>query len=484
MFRVELPRFGTFTAFRDAARLLASHRIPGAEVQWARAGAPQGLFDPDPLPASTGPHEVLATRDFLNLAAAVACHSAADGLPTLYQALLRLQDDRRFLANPADPIGAGLARLAKSVRRDIHKMHAFVRFFELPAPGPRRAFAAWFEPQHLILEAAAPFFVKRFADMDWLIATPEGTVRFDGHLSLDPPEARPDLPTDAGHDLWQVYFRNIFNPARLMPRAMRSEMPVKYWKNLPEARAIADMIAQAPARVAAMQAAGATVAPARALRMAARARKAAVVTVPQTMAEAQAQAAACTGCALCEAATQTVWGAGDPSAALMIVGEAPGDHEDLQGRPFIGPAGQLLRQLMAKAGLTPDRVWLTNAVKHFKFIPRGKKRLHQNPNRSEVDHCRPWLGIERRMIAPRLTLALGATAAYALTGDSAPLISRRGRIERAQDGGPVLISWHPSAILRASGNAAALHAELAADLKHAADLIADQEYQVPAPNMI
>lgn len=464
MYRVELPRFGTFDAFRKGARRLASHRVPGEAVEWARPGDPAGLFPAEPLP-DLGPHPVTATKDFLTLAQTAACHRAPDTLADLYGALLRLQEDKGFLKNPADPQVNRLEKLAKSVRRDIHKMHAFVRFHELPTETNRRRFAAWFEPSHLILETATPFFAKRFADMDWLIATPEGVARFDGALTLHDPVERPDLPEDAGHDLWAVYFANIFNPARIKPQAMRSEMPVKYWKNLPETRLIAQMMADAPARVEKMRQAAATTAPARAARITARLRVAPDESVPETLAQAREQALRCTRCHLCEAATQTVWGEGNAQADLMIVGEAPGDQEDLQGRPFVGPAGQLLRQVMGEVGLDPARVWLTNAVKHFKYVPRGKVRLHQSPNRSEIDHCRWWVGLERRLIAPRLTLALGATAALSLTGNASPLTPRRGGVEAARDdGGPVMISWHPSAILRAREGADRMRGELAADI--------------------
>lgn len=467
MIQVDLPRFGRFQVWRDAARQLAGHRVAPDQVAWGDAG----LFGTDPVPPS-GPHPVTASNEFLALAQTVASHSDPERWALLYAALIRLQQDRGFIANPADPLTDRLARMAKSVRRDIHKMHAFVRFHELPAQGPRRSFAAWFEPEHPILEAGAPFFARRFADMDWLIATPEGIACFDGTLNFQPPAPRPTLPPDASHDLWQTYFANIFNPARIKTQAMRSEMPVKYWKNLPETGLIAQMLADAPRRVQAMRDAGATVAPAFAARVTARIRQVPDDRPPDTLNAARQQASRCTRCDLCHAATQTVWGEGDPSAPLMIVGEAPGDHEDLQGRPFVGPAGQLLRQTMAGAGLDPSQAWLTNAVKHFKFTPRGKRRIHQNPATGEIRHCKWWLDIERRLVRPRLTVALGATAAFALTGDRAPLTPRRGSVETALDGDPVLITWHPSLILRLDPKPAAqARQQFAADLTQAARMM-------------
>ncbi len=451
--RVALPMLGAAAAWRAAARRLASHGIAADQVSWARDGAGASLFDDDPLPDRDGPRPVIASKPLIALLETVICHDDPQAPSLAYQALLRHQRDRRAIANPADALTVRLQALAKSVRRDIHKMHAFLRFRELPGAGPRRRFAAWFEPSHLIVERATPFFARRFGDMDWIILTPQATARFEqGELTFSPPpETRPDLPEDASEALWGTYFQNTFNPARVKIAAMKSEMPVKYWKNLPETRLIPQMLADAGARVAAMRAAMPSQPPAHVGRILDRLAPAPLPDQPQSLDEAALAARGCTRCSLCEAATQVVWGEGDPTAALMIVGEQPGDHEDLQGRPFVGPAGRLLRQEMAQAGLGP--VWLTNAVKHFKFRPRGKLRLHQNPDRGEIEHCRWWLGLERRFVAPRLTLALGGSAAYALTGRAGRLTERRGRVERALDGGDVLVSWHPSYILRLDGAA-------------------------------
>lgn len=447
-YAVTLPDRGTYDAWRAAARVALSHRVGPEQIDWTGGG---GLFAGADLPGEAGAHRVSVPQAFLKLAESVIWHSDPERLPLLYHALWRIDWREGDPLSQADPLGRRLHLMDKAVRRDIHKMHAFVRFRELPAHGPRRRFAAWFEPEHNTLEPGSSFFAKRFGDMDWMIATPRLTAQFeDGVLRFGPAGQRPDLPDDASEALWATYFANIFNPARVKLDAMRAEMPKKYWKNLPETKAIPGMLKDAEARVDRMRAAGATAARPGAAAISTRYRAAMpqAPDLPATLDDAHRAALHCRRCALCEAATQTVRGEGAPDAALMIVGEQPGDQEDLQGRPFVGPAGQVLHRAMATAGLAADRVWLTNAVKHFKFTPRGKRRLHVTPERTEVEQCRWWLGLELGFIRPRVTLALGATAAFALTGDAGALTARRGRVETGLHGGPVLISWHPSYILR------------------------------------
>lgn len=478
MIRIALPEIGFAAMWQGAARRLASHGIEADTVSWAWADDAPDLFGGSHLPDQPGPTKIHAPRALIRSARAAICHREGVAPALAYRALLRHQSAPQAWANPADRLTHRLTRLAQSVRRDIHKMHAFLRFRELPTTGQRRRFGAWFEPDHRILEAAAPFFARRFADMDWLISTPQGSAAFtDGALSFHAFVARPDLPEDASETLWATYFTHIFNPARLHLKAMRSEMPVKYWKNLPETQLIPQMLQEAEGRVAKMRAAMPSEPPARAARILERLTPA-PLPEPTSLDSAAQAARACTRCGLCEAASQTVWGRGDPKAGLMIVGEAPGDQEDLTGQPFVGPAGQLLQQLMIEADTGP--AWLTNAVKHFKFTPRGKRRLHQSPNRGEIQKCRWWLDLERRFVAPRLTLALGASAAYALTGRADALAPRRGQIETARDGGQVLISWHPSFVLRQQGPARdRAQAELLADLRRIPALM--QDAAEPAP---
>ena len=160
------------------------------------------------------------------------------------------------------------------------------------------------------------------------------------------------------------------------------------------------------------------------------------------------EAASCQACPLWRDATQTVFGEGPQDAEIMLVGEQPGDQEDREGRPFVGPAGLLLDKALREAGVDRKRLYVTNAVKHFKFEPRGKRRLHKRPNANEIKICRRWLLEEIEAMSPRLIVALGATAARGLTGRAIPVQSNRGSLLSIDKGLRVLMTIHPSALLR------------------------------------
>jgi uracil-DNA glycosylase family protein len=183
-----------------------------------------------------------------------------------------------------------------------------------------------------------------------------------------------------------------------------------------------------------------------------------------------ADAAGCRACPLWAHATQTVFGEGPPRAAVMLVGEQPGDREDLAGRPFVGPAGRMLDRALAEAGLDRAELYVTNAVKHFKNEPRGKRRIHKKPSDAEIDACQRWLERELELVAPRLIVALGATAARALFGRTTPVERNRGRLLKRAGSAPVLITVHPSSLLRMPGEyKAAAYRRFVNDLRKAAD---------------
>ena len=184
----------------------------------------------------------------------------------------------------------------------------------------------------------------------------------------------------------------------------------------------------------------------------------------------RAAAAKCHGCDLYKYAMQTVFGEGPAHAPVMFVGEQPGDSEDRLGRPFVGPAGKLLHDALAEAGLDADDAYVTNAVKHFKFIERGKRRIHNAPKRIEVKACFPWLEAEIDAVRPKIVVALGATAAQALLGPAFKLTPNRGHQFPSPWGPPVIPTVHPSSILRAPDDDArhTARAAFVADLRHAA----------------
>jgi DNA polymerase len=160
-----------------------------------------------------------------------------------------------------------------------------------------------------------------------------------------------------------------------------------------------------------------------------------------------AAAKACRACPLWAAATQTVFGEGPETAKVMLVGEQPGDVEDIKGRPFVGPAGHLLDRALADAGLDRSEAYVTNAVKHFKFVPRGKRRIHQKPNSTEIRACNQWLEQELELVDPTLVVAMGATAAQGMFGKATPIGKNRGKVLE-HGGRKVIVTVHPSYLLR------------------------------------
>jgi DNA polymerase len=266
-------------------------------------------------------------------------------------------------------------------------------------------------------------------------------VHWDGQsVRLAAGARRDEVPDDdALEAYWRAYFSSIFNPARLKVSAMTSEMPRKYWQNLPEAAAIPDLVRHARARSEAM-----VEAPVFSAQRAPRIQGVKPQQKPQGLA---ADAAACRRCDLWQHATQTVFGEGPSDARMMLVGEQPGDQEDLAGRPFVGPAGQVLDRALQEAGIVRGAVYVTNAVKHFKFEPRGKRRIHATPDRAEIETCRFWLDQERANVKPAVTVLLGASAARAVLGRAVTISRERGRPFPLGDG-VALITVHPSYLLR------------------------------------
>lgn len=438
-----LERPDDFAAWRKQARALAEAGVAPEHVLWSLKAEREGnLFAVSSTshPPPSGLRPVRANKAFLKLAEDALLHRDGARFATLYALLWRLQDDPHLMEKVTDPDIRRLSLLAAQVRHDIHKMRAFVRFRAVSEPDGVDRYVAWFEPLHHIVRANADFFLNRFASQRWSILTPEICLHWDGEKLTEAPGAdRKDAPgDDAAEGLWQRYYASIFNPARLKVAMMVKEMPRRYWKNLPEARLIPQLIAGAQARETGMVSAGEDPFP---------------PSAPETLDEIAQGIAACRRCPIGCNGTRAVPGEGPPDARLLIVGEQPGDCEEAAGRPFVGPAGELLDRHLERAGLDRSRIRVTNAVKHFKFQPRGKKRLHQNPTAGEIDRCRWWLNAERQLVKPSLTLALGASAGRALMGRTPNIAQERGAVRELADGGRFLLTAHPAFLLRLDGEA-------------------------------
>ncbi len=437
----QLDRPDDFDAWRDAARISVAQALTPEQVSWAVKGETQDLFSKviaTTSNTSSQPSNVVAPRRFIELARSACLHRDPARFGLLYRLLWRMQLERGLMEDLIDVDVRATYDLAKSVRRDMHKMRAFVRFRSIIDDNGVKEYLAWFEPDHHIVRANAPFFHARFAGMRWTIVTPDMTLGWNGQTFTEGPGgSRSDIPAeDAVEEMWKGYYRAIFNPARLKIGAMTKEMPKKYWANMPETALIGDMVASARSRELRMIADSPTMPESR----------------PDSMVALREALSRCTRCTLHCNAAQVVPGEGPEVAALMVVGEQPGDEEDRSGRPFVGPAGQILNAALRNAGIEREAAYVTNAVKHFKFRRGGKIRLHQSPNAGEIDHCRWWLDLERSHVRPKVILALGASAARGVLGRTHNVETLRKKPTRLSDGTVVCVTYHPSYLLRVPDN--------------------------------
>jgi uracil-DNA glycosylase len=459
MHAMELQGPTDWAGFRRHARAMMHAGLPPHSVSWRLHGQQQeGLWaDAPPAVNNSGSPRITLPAALVALCENLILHNDPGRFDLMYRLLWRVHQDPRLARDPLDADRMQAEAMVRHVRRDMHKMKAFVRFRPIGTPGDdsESVHAAWFEPQHHIVEATAPFFMRRFAGMRWALLTPMGSARWDGReLHTGPPADRSQAPAaDAGEALWLTYYAHIFNPARLKVAMMCKEMPKRYWPNLPEAALIAPLTQQAQTRMQAMIDREGT-APGPSIR--GRAPAAPVVVplrviaqdAPATLAALNAAMRQCQACPIGAQATQAVCGSGPLAPRWMLVGEQPGDEEDLRGEPFVGPAGRLLDRALAQLGWDRSLLYVTNAVKHFKYELRGKRRLHKTAAQREADVCAGWLEHEIALVKPQGVIALGATAARALLGRPVAVMQARGQALRRHDGLPVWIVLHPAALLR------------------------------------
>ena len=476
-----IPIEPSFAAWRRAARELLRQGVEPQLIEWIELEEDMlGNGDSDlgqnpqlqaaPLAASTpvdaadkpNPHSpsvpetaaavpALAApaipRDLLARLQPVACFRAPDRWALLYRVLWRWMHGERYVLDPQDPDGAQLEARAQSVERETDDLLILTLFRRRDPSMGLPEFVGWYEPHHDLLERAAARFAKRMGDSTWMLATPQGAAFWNGMLlrigrrsteeseqaahALPPGamagEAATSEPTEA---LWLAYYASVFG-------AEPASVPLRYWRTPPAGPPLPAQLARVRSRLGA-QSTVVTVPPMPPVEYSA-------LTPP--LREPAGPLATCRRCALWRNAQQAVAGAGPAGAAIMAVGEQPGEYENQHGEPFTGPAGQLLDTVLARAGIERATLYLTYAVKHYKWETLDQQRVHRTPARREVEACQYWLEDELMRIAPRVVVTLGATALKALTGEHVNLSEYLGQTI-AHRSCLIVPTWHPSYALR------------------------------------
>ena len=447
MARIVLACETDWDGWRTATRAHVLAGTPPEAIAWsvadAMAGAVAGATGAagDALPAGpqpVGERSFGVPRALVGLAAQAIQARDAGRFGLLYRLVWRAQAGEPVLEMRDDTEMARARLLALAVRAEAHRMRTHLRFMALEDGGGTR-YLGWYAPAHYVLEANAQVLARRFAAMRLTILTPDGTADWDGAALRFGPGLDPALvPDDAALAAqWREYGPDILAGARVGTAVPPAEA-------LDEDPRPPDRAPIGPVVMPGRQDAG--------------------------LAAAAADAASCRRCPLGEPATQTVFGEGPAGARLLFIGEQPGDQEDVIGRPFVGPAGQMLDRALEEAGVDRRTIYITNAVKHFKFTQRGTRRIHQTPEAPEIQVCRFWLDVERVQQRPVLTVLMGATAARAVLGRPVTIGRERGRAFGLPDGSRGFITVHPSFLLRVPDEAsrAREYAAFVADLREAA----------------
>jgi DNA polymerase len=389
--------------WRHAARRLVLAGVEPAALSWAIGAETQAL------PEVSGTFNV--SRALVALCSVAIQARQPERFGLLYSLVWRAHAGEKLLEDDGDP-DLKLARwLALAVRAEAHRMRTHVRF--LPVADGR--LLGWYAPAHFVLPANAQLIARRFPERQFSIITPDGAAHWNGTALLFGSGLRHVADDDALAAWWEQHG----------PAVLEQAEP---GTSVPEAEALDE----AP-RPPDLPALGPVVLPSAA---------------DPALVRAAREAGSCERCPLFAPATQVVFGEGPAGSAVMFVGEQPGDQEDVIGRPFVGPAGQMMDRAMEEAGIDRRAVYVTNAVKHFKFTLRGKRRIHQTPEVPEIQACGGWLAVERDHVRPRLLVLMGGSAARAVMGRAVTISRERGRPLRLADGQTVFVTVHPSYLLR------------------------------------
>ena len=467
-----------FEDWRSAARRLLQSDVAPEGVSWAepRNGQLALQFDEHASGESASseansetavpPSPYQVSKAFVQLAETVSCHRDPGRWAYLYRVLWRMtRGERHLLEQAADADVAWLLRSEQAVRLDSQRMKAFVRFHRL-GEGPDQHMVAWYRPEHRIVRRVAPFFIRRFGRMPWALLTPEESVYWNRQeLQYGPgvPAATPPRRAEL-EALWKTYATVLFRTVPSDDDEARDEA-VRHWVALPGGATLDALLEDAQRQVQD------TIRKQRGFDTSA----ADYLPVRRDLSSLARAAKTCQGCPLHKRATQTVFGEGLPDADIVFVGEQPGDQEDAQGHPFVGAAGRFLEEAIQQAGIDRSRVYVTNAVKHFKWEGTPKRRVPKKPDLREQAACRPWLEAELTALKPKVVVCLGATAAQALLGRDFRITRQRGEVVSTEWAATTIATHHPSAILRLEAGPVRdrMREEFLADVKRAAAHLAD-----------
>ncbi len=385
--------------WRAATRALVLAGVGPGEVEWVVGGVP------DALPEVAGSFNV--PRALVGLAGLAIQARESERFGLLYRLVWRAHRGE-VAVDDLDMVLAG--RLAHAVRAEAHRMRTHLRF--MPSGD---GYLGWYAPGHYVLEANAQLLARRFPARPLTIVTPDGCGHWDGGRLWFGAGLAQVGDDETLRAWWEAHADVILADARGGTGVPEAE-------DLDESPRPPDRPALGPVvfRVAS----------------------------DPVLADARQQAAGCERCDLCDAATQTVFGEGPSDAAVMFVGEQAGDQEDIIGRPFVGPAGQLLDRALEEAGIDRRAIYITNAVKHFKFEPRGKRRIHVSPSPEEIAACGFWLETERGRVRPKLVVLMGGSAARGVLGRPVAVTRERGVPMVLADGQTAFVTVHPSYLLR------------------------------------